>query len=148
MSIESTAANIRGGKNPEYSKDDFLEMYPQFANVNAVVIDTYLTAAHASILESRWHSKWKLAIGLYVAHFVTLWAMTAAEGALPLDQIAKKGESSGTISSKAVDGVSVSYGQTSADSDLAGWGSFKDTLYGQQLATLAKLIGKGGMYVR
>jgi len=147
MNIEDIASNIRGGTNPPYTVGDFKAMYPAFADVPLVVLQTYVDMAQQSILESRWHSKWKLAIGLYIAHFVTLWARTASTDALGIPELAKAGESKGSVMSKSVDGVSVSYGATSADNDLVGWGSFRDTLYGQQLATLARIVGYTTMYV-
>lgn len=147
MSIGINASNIRGGENPPFSREDFLLIFPQFENVPASVTEMYIEMANKSILESRWHSKWKLAISLYIAHFLTLWAKTSKEEPMTPAQLAVAGESKGAILSKSVDGVSVSYSATSAENDLQGWGSFKDTLYGQQFASLAKFAGFGGMYV-
>ncbi len=147
MGIGYIAANLRSGPNPNYNVEDFLVIYPQFGEVPREVLEMYVEMAHQSILKSRWHSKWRVAMGLYIAHFVTLWAMTAEDGPLTPGQLSESGESKGAVMSKSVDGVSVSYGATSADSDLVGWGSYKDTLYGQQFATLSKLVGYGGMYV-
>lgn len=148
MSIENTAANIRGGNNDNaFTVGDFIAIYPQFGEVPAAVLDMYVEQGNKNILQSRWHSQWKLAISLYIAHYVTLWARTSANEPLSNAEIGVKGESKGAVMSKSIDGVSISYGQSSADSDLTGWGSYKDTLFGQQFATMARLKGLGNMYV-
>ena len=147
-SLEIIASNIRGGVDKTtYGKTEFLAVYPQFASVPDVVIDMYVEAAQESILKTRWFSKWKIAIGLYIAHNVTLWAETAATGALTPAELASGGESKGAVMSKSMDGLSVSYGQSAGENDLVGWGTLKNTLFGQQLATMAKDVGRGGMYI-
>lgn len=147
MSIEGTASNIRANSNPAFTAEDFLQMYPQFGNVPVPVLQAYVQMGSESVLESRWHSKWRVALGLYIAHFLTLWAQTASAVPMTPEQLSAKGESKGPVMSKGVDGVSISYGQTAGGSDLAGAGSFKDTLFGQQFLTLAKYSGFGGMYI-
>lgn len=148
-----TAANIRTGSGTLITLEDFLEVYPQFKPESSTVPEAYLSmildTANRSISENRWHSQRKMAVCLYVAHFATLWLKTSAgmEGANPAI-IANKGNSNSNISSKSVGGVSVSYGAAEGSSDLGGYGSWKETLFGQQLATMAKLVGAGMMVVR
>ena len=144
---EAIASNVRGGSNPAFTVADFLQVYPQFHSVSHVVVQMYIDMANENILASRWFSKWKVGMCLYVAHFLTLWAKTSSVPGMTNAQLAGSGESKGAVMSKSVDGVSVSYGQSAAESDLQGWGSFKETLYGQQFATLAKHVGFGSMYV-
>ena len=48
---------------------------------------------------------------------------------------------------KSVDGVSVSYGSSEGSADLNGYGSWKDTVFGEQLATMAQMMGAGMMVV-
>ena len=83
---------------------------------------------------------------LYIAHYMTLFLMTqngdpgaqaALSGALPR----------GIASSKSVDGLSISYDFMDTASDLKGYGTWKYTIYGQQLATITKMYGHGGMWV-
>jgi len=147
MDYEATASNVRSGTNSVFVLGDFMQMYPQFGNVPIPVVQMYLDMAYESILESRWFSKWKVGMGLYVAHFLTLWAKTAGTGLMTNNELTASGESKGAVMSKGIDGVSVSYAQPPGENDLAGVGSYKDTLYGQQLMTLAKMVGRGGMYV-
>ena len=50
------------------------------------------------------------------------------------------------VTSESADGVSYSR-DGSALNDLNGWAAFKMTTFGVQFATMAKLVGRGGMYV-
>ena len=77
--VSAVASNIRQGTNPDYTIADFLSMYPQFGatrtpnvpNVPTAVVQLYIDLATASVQQSRWHAAWKIAIGLFVAHFCT-----------------------------------------------------------------------------
>lgn len=147
IGIEGIASNVRGGIDSSYDSTEFLAMYPQFAELPSAVINMYVNMAKESILESRWFSKHKIALGLYVAHHLTMWAETSSETPLTAAELAAKGESKGSVMSKSMDGLSVSYGQSAGEGDLVGWGTWKNTLFGQQLVTLARSVGRGGMYV-
>lgn len=149
-----TAANIRTGSSSAVTLQEFQEIFPQFGNeYTTVVPEAYLQMildqANAAISESRWHSKRKLAVCLYVAHYATMWLKTSEglEGAAP-STIARKADGGGSISSKSVGGVSVSYGASEGASDLLGYGTWKETEFGLQLATMARQVGMGMMVVR
>lgn len=148
MSREYVASNLRPDASGTFTEDDFLALYPQFAGiVPDAVLEMYLEQALRCIQPNRWHALWKNGISLYIAHFLTLWLkVNAPEGASP-EAVAHAGSSDGAVMSKSVGGVSVSYGASEGSSDLTGWGSFKDTAFGEQFATLARMVGKGGMYV-
>ena len=60
--------------------------------------------------------------------------------------VVAKASSVGIITGESADGVSYSR-DGSALNDLAGWAAFKATTFGVQFATIAKMVGKGGMYV-
>lgn len=161
--IIGLASNVKGGINPPFTITDFAEIYPQFFTVEYVqpksrkkqckqvpiipesVINTYIELAHACVKESRFRESWKVCMGLFVAHFITLYLETAAnpEGS----NIAKAGQAGGLMSSKSVDGVSVSYDYSQVMNDLEGWADWKSTAYGVQLATWAKMFSLGGMYI-
>ena len=145
--LEAIASNVRGGIDNSYDATEFLTMYPQFGALPSTVVNAYVNMAKESILESRWFSKHRIALGLYVAHHLTMWAETSSITPLTVSEIAAKGESKGAVMSKSMDGLSVSYGQSAGEGDLSGWGTWKNTLFGQQLVTLARSIGRGGMYV-
>lgn len=144
------ASNIRDGENPEYTISMFREVMPAFSAdiLPDAVLQYYIDMANSVVLEARWHSLWKEGMRLYVAHYATLYLGVPEAGA-SRQSIANAGKTQGGITSKTVGPVSVGYdnGQA-ATSDLTGWGAWKLTTYGVQFATLAKMVGKGGMYIR
>ena len=147
------ASNIRvdNGVSGEVTAETFLAMYPQFdePTVPFVFLDMILSRANESIQEARWHKYKTLAVCLFAAHYCTLYLKSAVpEGVMDPATIAGKGESKGTMTSKSVGSVSVSFGSAEGASDLAGYGSWKDTVYGQQLASMARLFGAGMMVIR
>ncbi len=194
----------------------------------AAVIQVYINLATASLKQNLYQDSWQLAMGLFVAHYLTLWAeadaptlqttvenllhgeapvamvgdltgtrftitasppggqlslyrngqyqiagstadytltgtsltLSTALGADQLyatwflaststvtvqptaGQVAAQGVATGILTSKSVGDVSGSY--TVLD-DLKGFGAFQLTRYGQQLITIAKVIGSGPM---
>jgi hypothetical protein len=64
------------------------------------------------------------------------------------EQISAKGQVLGITTNESVDGVSYSVDISAFMQDLDGFAAWKTTAYGLQLATLAKLYGKGGMVIR
>lgn len=144
------AANIRDGENPTYSIADFRAAMPAFTAeiIPDAALQAYVDMATAVVKEARWHSLWKEGMRLFIAHFVTLYLGGPDEGATP-QQIRNAGKIQGNMTQKHVGNVSLAYDAGStATSDLTGWAAYKLTTYGVQFATLAKLVGKGGMYVR
>jgi len=143
------------GRNPTYTINDFYAQYPQFfepedpVNPSAVptplvpmeIMQAYIDLANDSISYSLYgNSLWKICMGLFIAHFLTLYLQTSDD---PLS-----GGTTGLISSKSVDSVSVSYDNSAITSDMKGFGMFKATSYGEQLVTFAKMLSVGGLYVR
>lgn len=141
--------NIKGGANPPFSLSDFREMYPQFQRqaVPESILDMYLELANNAVKESRYRSYWKVAMGLFIAHFATLWVMGSADPDSGAAGIIRAGELKGLTTSKSVDGVSVSKDYGTIMSGLDGWAAWTMTSYGVQLATLGKMVAKGGMQV-
>lgn len=142
------ASNIRDGENPAYTVADFRAAMPGFSVeiISDDILQGYVEMAHGSVKEARWHSLWKEGMRLYIAHFVTLYLNTPGEGASRGDLL-KAGQSQGMVTSKTVGPVSVGLDVSQVNSDLTGWAAWKQTTYGTQFATLAKMLGKGGMYV-
>jgi hypothetical protein len=203
-----------------------LQVY-QSPPVPVGVILLYLNLAYASLVFERWQEQWLVAVALYIAHFLTLYAksdssevfetlQTAVHGETPSGTvpgtvytlsavppgntlqaltkngsflvpgtaytlsgntitltaatvtddvlyatwpvevqaftsgqpngatIAAQGLAGGIQSSKTVGDVSVSY--ATLDS-LKGWGALQLTSYGQQLVTMACVVGAGPMVV-
>lgn len=107
-----------------------------------MVISLYIALATASLVQARWIEQWPLAMALYVAHFLTLYARSDGNPLSTVGQIAAQGLSLGIQTAKSVGDVSVSYQPVTG---LEEWGMWTLTLYGTQLAQLAKIIGSGGM---
>lgn len=154
MSLISAASNLRTGENPPYTLEDFFTLYPQFGPnsenkhvVPIAVLQIYLNLANTCIKESRWHDMWTVAMGLFIAHFSTLWLQGTADPNNGAAAVLAAGQSKGLLTSKSVDGVSASIDYNAVAQDLEGWAAWKLTTYGTQLATFGKLVGKGNMYV-
>ncbi len=146
-SLIADASNIKIGENPEYTVDDFYAFYPQFKDqVPENVIEAFVNLASANINIKRWHKSWKFGMALFIAHFLTLYIKTSGTVDDPQTNLAS-GLVRGIQTSKSVDGVSVSYDVSSVLTEMDGWGSYKLTEYGIQLLTMARLLGKGNMYV-
>lgn len=111
-----------------------------------VVLQMYLNLAYASLQYNRWLDYWIPAMALFIAHYVTLYAVSES---LPPgsteQQIAASGLAKGLNVSLAAGDVS-----KSTEYILQGWedwGSWNLTIYGQQLITMAAIVGIGGMYI-
>lgn len=148
-----SGSNLRSGTNPAYAVNDFTTFYPQFGNdsnnnpivVPQSVIQAFIDMANASLQQARWHSAWQTAMNLYVAHFCTLYLQTSADPNSGASAVFEAGKAQGVLSGESVGDVSYSSDVNIASVD--GWAMWNLTAYGQQLATLAKLYGKGGMQI-
>jgi len=147
--IIAAASNIRTGDNPEYTVDDFLAAYPQFCGgtVPEVMIKAWVNMAQSSIHKARYHDAWEICMGLYIAHWLTLYLQTAAKADDTVQKKITAGLAKGLQSSKSAGDISVSYDFGSINEDFAGWGTYKLTAYGQQFVTLARMYAVGGMAV-
>jgi hypothetical protein len=115
--------------------------------VPVAVVLIYIAAATACLVQARWLDLWTLAMGLYVAHFLTLWARAASAGpGATLLQLGSLGLAFGIQVSKAVGDVSVGY-QALIIGFLENYGAWNLTVFGQQLATFAQVVGLGGMLI-
>lgn len=149
--VVQTASNVRIGSGDPITGEQVLEVYPQFGPdvVPSAYFEMILARANDCIQESRWRSSRKLAVCLYVAHYCTMYLKTAVPvGTADIKTVVNAGETKGAITSKSVDGVSVSYSASEGSSDYMGYGELKNTIYGQQLASLAKRVGAGMMVIR
>lgn len=148
QNARSVASNIRDGDNPAYTVADFRAAMPGFSVdvIGDEILNGYVEMAHNIVKEARWHSLWREGMRLYIAHFVTLYLNAPGEGATR-GAMLKAGQMPGVITNKTVGPISVAYDATQATSDLTGWAAWKLTTYGTQFATLAKMLGKGGMLV-
>lgn len=155
--IIAGASNIRTGTNPPYTSADFLTAYPQFGKVDettgqpiipTTILEAWVNMANASLSKARYHDAWELCMGLFIAHFLTLYLQSAASPDDPTAKIINAGLAKGLVSSKSAGDLSISYDfSIVSGQDFAGWGTYKLTAYGQQFITLARIYAMGGMVV-
>jgi Protein of unknown function (DUF4054) len=108
------------------------------------VLQMFINLANASLQQSRWLDTWPFAMSLFVAHFATLYLRSEGNPGTTPGQIAASGLEKGIAISKAAGDVSYS---SELVKGLDEWATWAQTSYGAQLATFAKAIGAGGMYV-
>lgn len=150
--VRAMAANI-GQSQGNYTAEQFQEDFPQFFNSEGVCLvpTTMLTElinmANACVQPDKWLESWRYAVGLYVAHYATLYLRTYAESSPTAAQAAASGALVGVVQSATLGDSSVSYDTTAVTKGTEDWGDLNATTYGQMLANRAKLIGAGGSYV-
>ncbi|WP_297428660.1 DUF4054 domain-containing protein [Clostridium sp.] len=149
-----SASNLKTGDNPQFTLDDFYAQYKQFGpNSNGefivpeVVMQMYLNLANASIKKTRWHSSWELAMGWFMAHFLTLYVQGMSDPDSGAAGVIKAGQAKGLDTSKSVGDVSMSTDYNTIANGIDGWANWMSTSYGVQLATIGKFVGKGGMAI-
>ena len=152
--VIASSSNIKNGTNPEFTLEDFYIQYKQFGPnsnnefiVPEIVMQIYLDLADASIKEVRWHSSWPLAMGWFIAHFLTLYVQGMADPNSGAAGVLKAGQAKGLDTSKSVGDVSVSTDYSIIANGIDGWANWMLTSYGVQLATIGKFVGKGGICV-
>lgn len=156
MEVFRGASNVILTDNPDFTRDDFNEIFPVFKlqdgteikqdEIPIEVFNLFYNMANKSLKYDRFKSVWKYCMCLYIAHYMILYLMT--QNGDPGAQSALAGSlPRGVASSKSVDGLSISYDFMGAAEDLSGYGTWKYTIYGQQLATITKIYGHGGMWV-
>jgi hypothetical protein len=109
--------------------------------IPTAVLNAYIALAAGSLSSQAYGQTWFVAMGLFICHYLTLWAQGQGNPATSAAQIAANGLAIGIRTSKSVGDVSVG----STVLDFTGWGSFGLTLAGQQFATLAAAIGSASM---
>ena len=148
IGIVSQASNIKKEEHPEYTKETFLLLYPQFRGgvLPDAALDMYVDLGLSCVNYRRFNRMWKAAIGLFIAHFCTLYLQSMQPEGTDASQVLAAASSAGMVTSESADGVSYSR-DGSALNDLNGLAAFKMTTFGVQFAAMAKLVGRGGMYV-
>lgn len=176
MAARTAAANIPCGKEQgDYTADLFYEDFPQFIKsvekeadeieiestenlkealeiesvglVPEGILNQFLAQVNDSVLPFRWGSMWRYAAGLYVAHFSAMYLQTYAQSSLNERQAAASAQQIGVVKTAAMGDTTVTYDNSAITSGTEKWGAWNTTQYGQQLVTLARMIGMGGMYV-
>ncbi|MCI9535517.1 MAG: DUF4054 domain-containing protein [Lachnospiraceae bacterium] len=164
MGAKTDAANVPwSGECGNYTKEMFLQDFPQFTKtippqdeggentviglVPGAMLETFMAQANDSVLPSRWGSMWRYAVGLYVAHFASLYLKTYASGSDSPAQAAGRADQVGAVKSAAMGDTSISYDNSAVIAGTEKWGAWNATQYGSQLVTMARMVGMGGMLV-
>ena len=79
-SLKGLASNIVDGGDTAYTEAMFYEDFPQFKKagessgfVPPSMMRVFLTMVNSTVSEARWCESWRLAAGLFVAHYVTMY---------------------------------------------------------------------------
>lgn len=155
--LKAKAANIVEGEPGAYTIAMFYADFPQFKKTGTetgfvpdAIMNTFITMANNTISPERWCEAWRLACGLFVAHYVTMYLRQNkgnTTGSANASQAADSGALVGVVSSASLGDASVSYDMSVATQATAQWGQWNLTTYGQQYASLARLFVLGGSYV-
>ncbi|OUO34713.1 DUF4054 domain-containing protein [Flavonifractor sp. An306] len=154
--VRAMAANI-GQSQGNYTAEQFQQDFPQFFTpgseenpsvclVPATMLEEIINMANACVQPDKWLESWRYAVGLYVAHYATLYLRTYAESSPTAAQAAASGALVGVVKSATLGDSSVSYDTTAVTKGTEDWGDLNSTTYGQMLANRAKLVGLGGSY--
>lgn len=154
-SLKSNAANVVSGQNPLYTVCMFVKDFPQFrdistksgCNIPETILKSFIKMADDALQYARWREKWRYAMGLYIAHYATMYFQTYSEMGLTPEQMSKKGRVTGLMTSTTFGDVSVSYDVGIMAEATRNWGAWNATVYGQMLITEARLIGMGGAFI-
>ena len=150
--VRGQAANIVRTQG-NYTAEQFQEDFPQFFNAEGVclvpttMLTEIISMANACVQPDKWLESWRYAVGLYVAHYATLYLRTYAASNESPQQAAASGALVGVVQSATLGDSSVTYDTATVTQGTADWGDLNATTYGQMLANRAKLIGAGGSYV-
>ena len=115
--------------------------------VPEAMLDIFIGQANDSVLPSRWGSMWRYAAGLYVAHFSAMYLKTWSDGSASAAGVAASAGQPGAVKQATMGDTSISYDNTAITAGTEKWGAWNSTQYGQQLVTMARMAGMGGMYV-
>lgn len=151
--VRAAAANLGSGAPGTYTAEQFQEDFPQFFNsggqplLPAYMLEDIIRMANAAVQPDRWGEGWRYAVGLYVAHYVTLYLRGYAASNETPEQAAASGALVGMVKSATLGDASVSYDTAAITAGTEDWGDLNSTTYGQIFANRAKLIGMAGMLV-
>ena len=153
MAAKRTAANVpQPGEAGDYTAEMFQSDFPQFFDAAGnplcpeSMLNLFIEQANSSVLPSRWGTMWRYAAGLYVAHFTALYLKTYAESSNTPGEAARNAEQAGIAKRVQMGDTSIEYDASSVTAGTAEWGTWNATTYGQQLATMMRQVGMGGMY--
>lgn len=155
--LKANASGIINGQQGAYTEAMFLEDYPPFKNkttgqnfVPLSMMQSFLGMCNDVVSPDRWGESWRLAAGLFVAHYATLYLKTiqnSPDGSNSMAQASASGQMFGVVNSASLGDASVSYDTSIATNLTTNWGQWNLTAYGQQYASLAKMMCVGGAFI-
>lgn len=150
--VRTAAANIGRGTG-DYTVAQFRQDYPQFFRAEGqpllpeTMLEEIISMANVSVQPDKWLESWKYGVGLYVAHYVTLFLRGYAASNETPQQAAASGALVGMVKSATLGDASVTYDTAAITAGTEDWGDLNSTTYGQMFANRAKLTGAAGSYV-
>jgi len=117
---------------------------PANLQIPSLMMQMFINLASASLIQARWLDQWQFAMGLFVAHFCTLWLASEGNPGSTPGAIARSGLALGIIVSHSEGEVSKSIEPPDLGEFDLSWGQ---TIYGQQLVTMAKVVGMGPLFL-
>lgn len=130
--------------NPLVSVPHFRSILPEFADSSIYtneMLQPWLWVASKQLNQHRWGAMYSIGVSWFVAHQMALdrqAVLASRRGGVP-------GTSTGVVSAKAVNGVSVSY--DTALGGLEGAGDWNLTTYGIRFLNWARMVGSGGVQI-
>lgn len=150
--VRAAAANLGHGKGT-YTVEQFRVDYPQFFTVEGVsllppsMLCKVIDMANTAVQPDKWLDEWRFAVGLYTAHYVTLFLRSYAPSSETPQQAAASGALVGVVKSATLGDSSVTYDTSAITAGTEDWGDLNSTTFGQMFANRAKLIGLAGTLV-
>lgn len=119
---------------------DFKIRFPEFTGVDNTRIQLFIDDSVLILNEAFWGPKYDMGLSYYSAHLLKI-AIRTEPG------LNSSANNVGPISSKSVDGVSVSYAISASSSTDTADDFLKSTAYGQRYLLLRKSLGVGAMSI-
>ena len=111
----------------------FKARFPEFASVADARVELFLADAALVMDTTIWGDVYDLGQSYLTAHYLSLAESSAASGGSTAV--------SGPVTGRTVDGVSVTYGTSTAIGTSSNAAYWQQTVYGQRYATLLKNLG-------
>jgi hypothetical protein len=86
-------------------------------------------------------------MGLFIAHYATLYLRAFSDGSPNTQAASASGTVLGPVKSAALGDSNVAYDTAAITKATEEWGAWNSTTYGQLLVTEARLVGMGGSYI-
>lgn len=150
--VRAAAANIGQGRG-DYTVEQFQADYPQFFTAEGIsllppsMLCKIIDMANTAVQPDKWLDSWRFAVGLYAAHYVTLFLRSYAPSNETAAAAAASGALVGVVKSATLGDSSVTYDTSAITAGTEDWGDLNSTTFGQMFANRAKLIGLAGTLV-